>query len=654
MNKLEAILLIAAIFWAGSLALRNPPLTPAPVSVPRLSPFEPASAVEGEYDPHDPHAPAPLGVLPYDPITRFELTQHVRTLASDAMEGRRTGEPGAERAADYIEAEFRRIGLRPGGDDGTYRQQFTVRTGARLGERSHLAWRTGGSRRELVRERDFRPLSFSAPTRRRLTAPAAFCGYGISAPAEAYDDFAGIDVDGRIVLLLRFEPGMADSLSPFAGTRLTQHADLRRKAQAARHQGAVGVVVLSSGRSGPADSLLGFIESAGATTDAGIPVVQARYAAFAPALTALGVDLAAIQDRIDSTYAPASSLLDLTVQMEVDLDPIEVEAANVVGILRGYDAELRREAVVAGAHYDHLGRGGPESLAPDSAAIHNGADDNASGVAALIEMAEALSTAMHPVARSVVFVAFTGEELGLLGSSHYVNAPAIPLDHTRAMVNLDMIGRAPRGQVFVSGVGSSPELRAIAEEEIAAEIAQPVFGEGGYGPSDHTAFYSRNIPVLFFYSPPHADYHRPTDDWEKLDYHSLESVARVASRVVERAAARDLPAVRFTRADGTWQSGSSGGEGYGGRGYGPYLGTIPDFTGQEEGVRLTGVREGSPAEAAGLRSGDVIVTWNGRSIRNLAEYAQALRSQSPGDRVELGYLRDGQEGTAAAVLAERR
>jgi hypothetical protein len=310
--------------------------------------------------------------------------------------------------------------------------------------------------------------------------------------------------------------------------------------------------------------------------------------------------------------------------------------------------------VVAGAHYDHLGFGGRESLAPDSAAIHNGADDNASGVAALIEMAEALTTAGHPVDRSVVFAAFTGEELGLLGSSHYVNAPPIPLDQTRAMVNLDMIGRAPRGRVFVSGVGSSPELRAIAEEEITTELAMPVFGEGGLGPSDHTAFYSRDIPVLFFYSPPHEDYHRPTDDWEKVDFQSLEVVARIASRVVERAAGRDMPAIRFTRADGTWQSGGGGGEGYGTRGYGPYLGTIPDFTSQEEGVRLTGVRDGSPAALAGLQRGDVIITWNGRSIRNLAEYAQALRSQSPGDRVELGFRRDGQEGTAAAVLAERR
>jgi Peptidase family M28/PDZ domain/PA domain len=660
MNKLEGILLIVAMLWAGSLALRNPPLAPAPVATPRLSPFATATAPDGTpYDPRDPSGPhgsitRATGVLPYDPITRLELTQHVRTLASDQMEGRRTGEPGAERAARYIEQEFIRVGLRPGGDDGSYRQRFMVRTGARLGDRNRLAWRASGKRRDLVLNRDFRPLGFSATTHRRLEGKAAFVGYGITAPKLGYDDYAGIDVEGRIVLILRFEPAVDDSLSPFSGTALTEHADLRRKVQNAHDHGAVGVILLTAAHSGPGDSLLGFVPGAAASGGSAIPAVQARYAALEPALAANQVDLVAVQDQIDTTYAPASSPLDLIVEMEVDLDPIEVEAANVVGILRGHDPDRRREAIVAGAHYDHLGFGGPESLAPDSAAIHNGADDNASGVAALIEMAAALGTAQHPVARSVVFAAFTGEELGLLGSTHYVNAPPMPLDETRAMVNLDMIGRAPRGRVFVSGVGSSPELRAIAEEEIAASLAIPVFGEGGLGPSDHTAFYSRDIPVLFFYSPPHADYHRPTDDWEKVDFESLEGVARIASRVVGRLAAGEVETIRFTRADGTWQPGAGGGEGYGSRGYGPYLGTIPDFTSQDEGVRLTGVREGSPAAAAGLKRGDVIVKWNGRSIRNLAEYAQALKSQSPGDRVELGFLRDGQEETAAAVLAERR
>jgi hypothetical protein len=660
MKKLEIAILIGVILWAANLAQHDPPFSPPPAPVARLNPL-----VAGEADaalvPHE-----RTGVLPFDPITRIELLAHVKMLASDEMGGRRTGEPGAERAAEYIEQQFREVGLRPGGDRGSYRQQFTVRTGARMGDRNRLTLRAGSRRWELALDRDWRPFSFTAATRGRLEARVVFCGYGITAEDPPYDDFAGQELRGRIVLLLRLEPGAGDPASPFAGTALTEHAGLRRKAERALERGAAAVLVTSAGP-GVADSLLGFDAEAGAGAgEVEIPVVQVREAAMRPALATLGVDLARIAEQIDSTRQPASLPLELTAELEVDVDPITVEAANIVGFLPGSDPDLRSEAIVLGAHYDHLGFGGRGSLAPppaDSAAataadqIHNGADDNASGVAALIEVAGAIRTAPTPPARTIVFVAFTGEELGLLGSVHYTAAPLVPLARTRAMINLDTIGRGPEGRVFVGGANTASALGAVVAEESAADFLAVTYDDDVLGASDHASFYARGIPVLFFFTPAHADYHRPTDDWEKIDLHYLERVARLVDRVAIRLGARGAE-IRFahlaTGAIGRHPGGGHpGGEGYGTHGYGPYLGTVPDFGGPGDGVRLAAVRAGSPAAAAGLLEGDVIQAWAGREIRSLGDYAQALRSQRPGDMVELTLLRDGAPVKAVVVLGER-
>lgn len=643
MKLLPIALMFLAILITATLAVRNAPMNPPEVEPLLLSPFSAAHVPGGSTG-------EPQAVFPFDAITRLELTELVRTLASDEMEGRRTGEPGADRAAAMIEHEFHRIGLRPGGDGGAYRQTFTARVGARMGEKNQLAIRSPSGSVTPDLDTDWRPLSFS--TRGHVRAPVTFCGYGITASDPSYDDYEGEDVGGRVVLLLRFEPGADDPHSPFAGSALTLHADLRNKAKNALDHGAVGVLVVT-GPASTEDHLLPF--DTGADAGSGhLPSAQIRRAALTPLLDALGVDLAAVQAAIDQSYRPQSFPLDLTVEMRIDVAPVEMEAFNVIGILRGSDPALRDEAIVVGAHYDHLGRGGRGSLAPDTVAIHNGADDNASGVAGLIEIAEAMATTPAQARRSLAFIAFTGEELGLLGSSHYVEHPTIPLSATRAMINLDMIGRGREREVMIGGAGTSPELRQVADEEARADFITPVFSEGGYGPSDHTSFYSRDIPVLFFSSQPHEDYHRPTDDWEKLDYGYLEKTARLVQRVVSRLAG-EAGEVRFTRAaEGGPHGTHPGGEGYGTRGYGPYLGTVPDFGPSAEGVRLSGVRPGSPAEAAGLTRGDVIVGWNSLKIINLEDYAAALRAQRPGDRVRIAFLRDGQPQTAEAVLGERR
>jgi len=326
-----------------------------------------------------------------------------------------------------------------------------------------------------------------------------------------------------------------------------------------------------------------------------------------------------------------------------------LKGRNVIGILPGFDRKLRNEAVVVGAHYDHLGRGGPFALDPDSTgAVHNGADDNASGTAALIEIARLL--ALRPPARTVVFVAFSGEEEGLLGSAFYVQHPAVPLARTIAMVNLDMVGRLRNDRLIVYGVGSAMELPALLDSlDRTAGFDLKTQGDG-YGPSDQSSFYAAKRPVLHFFTDLHEDYHRATDDWQKINADGLKRVADFAEAVVASLADRrrsltfvELPITARAGADSQAIT----------PGYGAYLGTIPDMTGTPGGVRLTGVRAGSPAEKAGLRGDDVITGIGDRDIPDLEAMAEALRAHKAGDVVDIVVRRGDSTTTVRATLGTR-
>jgi len=318
---------------------------------------------------------------------------------------------------------------------------------------------------------------------------------------------------------------------------------------------------------------------------------------------------------------------------------------NVVALLRGADPALAAEAVVIGAHYDHLGDGGQFSLAPGDRSIHNGADDNASGVAALLDVAGRLARGPRP-ARTIVFIAFSGEELGLLGSSHYAAHPAIPLERTRAMLNMDMVGRLGAGPLIVYGTDTTEEWTAAVERAAAEEGVAVRTGGDGFGASDQTSFYARDVPVLHFFTNVHEDYHRPSDDWEKVDAGGLVKVAGIVERVAREVAGRS-GALTFRRSTAPPPSAASGG------GYGAYLGSIPDFAPVERGVRLTGVRAGSPAEKAGIRAGDVIVRMGEMEVRDLQGLTDALRAHKPGDAVPVTVLRDGAPVTVPVTLGTR-
>jgi len=340
------------------------------------------------------------------------------------------------------------------------------------------------------------------------------------------------------------------------------------------------------------------------------------------------------------------------------LQPIEIESAvsahapaglgtNVVGILEGSDPRLRGEAIVLGAHHDHLGHGevfgslaSPEDGDDD---IHNGADDNASGVGALIAVAEAL--AASPPARTVVFVTFSGEEFGLLGSAEYARDPAVSLDGTVAMLNMDMVGRLGEDPLIVNGTGTAEEWAGILD------VAEDLFGitlarsPDGYGPSDHTSFYAQGLPVLHFFTNVHGEYHRPSDHWELVDRDGLERVTDLVESVLRIAADRP-ERLTYVAGAGTPPEEQTGG-------YGAYLGTVPDFAPVDFGVRLSGVSGGSPADDAGMQAGDVLIGLGGFEIEDLYGLTDALRALQPGDEVEAVLLRDGDEVAVQVTLQER-
>lgn len=319
---------------------------------------------------------------------------------------------------------------------------------------------------------------------------------------------------------------------------------------------------------------------------------------------------------------------------------------NVIAVLEGRDPQLAGEYVVMGAHYDHLGRGGFGSLAPGDTSIHNGADDNASGVAALVRAAELLAGGERPL-RSILFIAFTGEEFGLLGSARFVASDVVPPARMRAMLNMDMVGRLEAGPLIIYGVDTATEWRDLVAPA-AAEVGIPVALQGeGFGPSDHTSFYARDVPVLHFFTNVHADYHRPSDEWEKIDAPGIDKVAALVADIARSVADN---AAKLTLVRGAGAPPRPAGDG---QGYDTYLGSIPDFSPVERGVLLSGVGPGSPAEQAGIEAGDIIIRLGEHEVANLQGLTDALRAHKPGDTVPVKVLRNGEEQTLTVRLASR-
>ena len=570
------------------------------------------------------------------------ILDHVKTLSAPEMDGRASGTAGGDRAAAHLAQAFQQIGLAPGGDAGGFLQAFPVPLGIRLGPLNALSI-VGPTPRAARLGTDFTPLAASSDGEEE--AEVVFVGYGITAPDLNYDDYAGVDVRGKIVLAMTREPRSQDPASPFRRPEAYHYAERSHKLINAREHGARAILLVPH-PGAPAERLPAL---RGASQAAGILAAAITRSMAAIVLGSSGKTLAELAVAIDQQLAPQSfGVSGGRVRLAVALIRDRGTAANVVGILRGTDPRLKAEAIVVGAHYDHLGRGGEGSLAPErTGVIHPGADDNASGTAVILALARAFRAA-GGLPRTLVFIGFAGEELGLLGSGHYVGHPAFPLAQTVLMLNLDMVGRLRQGRVYVGGVDSAAVLREVVGRAAQGLGLTPELRGDPFAPSDHTSFYAAGRPVLFLFTGAHGDYHRPGDTWEKLSPPGLVTIATFAARIVDAVGREPTPPayVRVER--------PPAGRGRGG-GYGAFFGVVPEFGEVERpGVRVSGVRPGSPADHAGVQAGDIIIRFAGVAVATLEDLSFALRGKRPGDRIEAVIVRDGAERQIEATLGERQ
>jgi hypothetical protein len=570
----------------------------------------------------------------FDPARYLE---HVKFLASPKLKGRGDGMPELDKAADYVSKQFKSAGLQ------TTFQPFQLTIGAKLGP-GQLTFSGVEASPVLLRQgSDFTPFSFSSAG--SYTGGVVFAGYGISASEYGYDDYTHLDVKGKFVLILRHEPQEDDEKSPFAGKSSTRHSEFYSKAANAKAHGALGVILVNDAAShfGQPDELPKF--AATGPNDAGIPFVQVKAEIADRWLRYTGKNLAELTRDIDKNLASQSFALSDTfkVTLKLDLRRAVKTVRNVAGYLPGETSEY----VIVGAHYDHLGLGEQFSLAPSLAGTpHLGADDNASGTAAVIELARWFAK-QPKMKRGVLFLAFAGEELGLLGSSYYVSHPRDPLEKAVAMINLDMVGRIRDRKIYVGGARTGTTFAETLESlkkdtDLKLETSDSAAGSS----SDHTSFVAGHVPSLFFFSGLHGDYHKPSDTWDKIDAKASAGLLSFLASLTSRLA-KDDGRAEFVKVEPP-KSGT------GASGYGPWFGSIPDFAEIKEGVRFSDVTAGSPAGKAGLKAGDILIEFDGKKIGNLYDFTYALNAKKAGDMVKVRILRGGIALDVEVTLQARR
>lgn len=587
-----------------------------------------------------------VGVVAQQPA---RIQQDVKYLASDALEGRLTGSKGATVAAGYIADEFRKVGLKPLARRAAanrtewrsspliYLQEFPYVSGVSLGKRNALTFGEDVAQLKLEAGPDWVPLGFSSSA--TVTGNAVFVGYGIMATELNYNDYSAVDANGRIVVALQGTPDGDNPHGQFA-----RFEGVRWKAVAARNAGAKALILIARDNNFKDDRLtkLAYDNSAG---DAGLPVIVLSRAAAERLLALSKLSLADVEQSSITKLPNNSRGLAGEISLTTDIVRNETPAYNVVGMLEGSDPVLKNEVIIIGAHYDHLGRGGEGSgsLAPRSGDIHYGADDNASGTAGVLELARLFSAQKPRPKRTIVFMAFSGEEEGLLGSNYYVNHPLLPLANTVAMINMDMIGRMKDSRLIIGGVGTAKEWRDMMTTD-ADKSFQLTLTEDGFGPSDHSSFYAKQIPVLFFWTGTHNDYHKPSDTFDKINYDDEARILEMVARIVNQLDAADKRVTYTTaKSDPAPRTG----------GFRVYLGTIPNYADSNDGLLLDGVRDDSPAAKAGLKAGDKIVKIGDHDIRNVYDYTAALGEMKAGEEYVFEVKR-GDEKLTLRVKPEAR
>jgi len=604
------------------------------------------------------------------------LYEAARYLASDELQGRGIWTDGLEKAAEYVAEQFHGIGLNTQLYNGEPFDHFSKMSRLVLGATNEASFVSPkGARTELEFGQDFTPLSFSAS--KPFDLPLVFVGYGITAPELGYDDYAGIDVKGKAVVVLRHEPEQGDPNSMFNGKENSEHAFFASKVANAVEHGAAALVLCTdqytvvnkakvqheadAADEPRFDKLLNF-RVRGSLGDRQIPVLHCRRAALDGVVReSSGKSLAEWETEIERGPRPRSrALKGSRITGEVSVLEKGKTLKNVLGMLEG-DGSFGDETIVIGAHYDHLGMGGWGSLAAGvDDEVHNGADDNASGTSALLEIARDLVSRRKQLRRRILFIAFTAEEMGLVGSEHYVADPLVPMKDTVAMLNLDMVGRLRNEKLTVSGVGTASEFTPLVDrfgQHYGFNVTKQL---SGYGPSDHASFYSHGVPVMHFFTGLHVDYHRPGDDVDKLNLDGMQRIARmVADIAVELSRADDKPK-SIDGDDGFVLSRSQGPAANGGddKPKGVYLGVISNraktkAASLSKGFLVDRIELGSPAHLAGFRRDDVIVELDGKKIGAASEVAKVLKDRKPGERIVIKAIRSGVEIEIEATLQSR-
>lgn len=559
-------------------------------------------------------------------IDKDDLFNHVNFLASDSLRGRFPGTPEGKIAAEYIRDEFTKLGLELKGEDGF--QYFDVVTSVQPGAGNKFSFK--GMKAEV--SKDFTPLSFSESG--ELDAKIAFAGYGFKIENDSvkWNDFESIDVSGKWVMMLFGDPDNGKSFSTYSG-----NGDMRQKVLLAKDNGAKGVLYVAGNKFEKEDKLIKLFYDKSASTT-GIPVINITRKIADEILKNSGKTIDALESQLNDEKKPGSFEINEKLYAKSDIQQNKVTTQSIISVYKGSDPVLSNEYVVIGAHYDHLGFGGPGSGSrrPDTLAIHNGADDNASGVASMLELAEKIKKS-GGLKRSVIFMAFGAEEMGLLGSKFFVKDPLIDLKDIKYMINLDMVGSldtATNGFV-IGGTGTAEGLEDVVKKNVESSGLSARYSPEGYGPSDHASFYINDIPVLFFFTGAKDTYHTPDDDTEHLNFPGQEKVTKLAYNIVkELANGPELLAFK--------ESGPKYRTSYR-RNFKVTLGIMPDHATDVKGMRADVVIPERPASNAGMLKGDVIVAMDGKPVNDIYEYMHRLNEFNPGQRISIEVMREGKK-----------
>ena len=562
----------------------------------------------------------------YNPeITAADLQKQIGYLASDSLKGRKPGTPEDALAASYIRNCFTKAGLKLLCDNGY--QKFEIVTDVKAGKNNSIKF----DEVSAVYNVDFTPLSFSNSA--VASGNVVFAGYGFDLDLDSlkWNDYKGLDVKGKWVIVLRGDPEPEKANSAFL-----PYEQERGKVLTAKDKGAIGVMLVSPADIEKTDVIM-HMQYDKSPSDAGIPVFSITRALADKMMASMNYNIAALETQMKENHKPASIYLEPVVTATADVVKTRVTVQNVVGMIEGSDPVLKKEYIVIGGHYDHLGMGGEGSgsRAPEVQAIHNGADDNASGTAGVIELAQKLSANKAKLKRSVVFVAFTGEEMGLLGSKEFVSKSPVDLKKVNAMINMDMIGRLnPETKtIVIGGTGTSVESDSLIKVLESGRPFSVTHSPDGYGSSDHASFYSENIPVFFFFTGVHDDYHKPADDADKIDYAGEVSVLNMAYDLANVLSAGKRLTFR--------EAGAKQAPRYG-RNMKVTLGIVPDMVSTDNnGLRVDGVRKGGPADRAGIVKGDRIISIEAQPVTNIYDYMARLGKLKAGQVASVEIIRDG-------------